>query len=84
MFLEHEPHTLPRAGAVDSQSVSASQQETLSGVMARLSERVGQRRVLVKPCFQDFDRSATHPPPIHVIIHLQTGAHIHVHYHLIK
>ena len=49
---------LPRVGAVDwsSGEVTEEQQKTLEAAMYRLREQVAQRRVLAKPCFQDFDR----------------------------
>ena len=51
-----KPCLLP-VGAVDfSATASSEQQSMLSAVMTRLSQRVSQRRILVKPCFQDFDR----------------------------
>ena len=49
---EHTPLALCRAGATVVQD-----KELLDNVMGRLRERAGQRRVLAKPCFQDFDRS---------------------------
>ena len=33
--------------------------EVLEKALHRMSERVQQRRVLTKPCFQDFDKSVT-------------------------
>lgn len=51
------PPSLPRLGAVDFPSAAGEeQQRVLEGVMFRLRERVGHRRVLAKPCFQDFDK----------------------------
>ena len=49
---------LPRVGAVDwsSGEVTEEQKRTLEAAMYRLREQVAQRRVLAKPCFQDFDR----------------------------
>ena len=48
---------LPRLGAVDfSSTASTGEKEVLEAVMFRLRERVNQRRVLAKPCFQDFDK----------------------------
>ena len=48
---------LPRLGAVDfSSTASPGEKEMLEAVMFRLRERVNQRRVLAKPCFQDFDK----------------------------
>jgi len=49
--------TLPHLGAVDfSSTASPGEKEMLEVVMFRLRERVNQRRVLAKPCFQDFDK----------------------------
>jgi len=49
--------TLPRLGAADfSSTASPGEKEMLEAVMFRLRERVNQRRVLAKPCFQDFDK----------------------------
>ena len=51
------PPSLPRLGAVDFPSAAGEEeQRVLEGVMFRLRERVGHRRVLAKPCFQDFDK----------------------------
>ena len=36
--------------------VSDDDKQSLEEVMFTLSEKVKQRRVLVKPCFEDFDR----------------------------
>ena len=49
---------LPRVGAMDwsSGEVTEEQKRTLEAAMYRLREQVAQRRVLAKPCFQDFDR----------------------------
>ena len=48
---------IPRLGAVDfSSTASPAEKETLEAVMFRLRERANQRRVLAKPCFQDFDK----------------------------
>ena len=48
---------LPRLGAMDFSSTSSpAEKETLKAVMFRLRERANQRRVLAKPCFQDFDK----------------------------
>ncbi len=53
------PSLLP-VGAVDFPSeASEGERETLEGAVFRLRERISQRRVLVKPCFQDFDRYAS-------------------------
>ena len=48
---------LPRVGAVDwsGGEVTEEEQKTLEAAMYRLREQVAQRRVLAKPCFQDFD-----------------------------
>jgi len=48
--------TLPCLGAVDFSTASAGEKEILETVMSRVRERVNQRRVLAKPCFQDFDK----------------------------
>jgi len=49
--------TLLRLGEVDiSSTASAGEKEILETVMFRVRERVNQRRVLAKPCFQDFDK----------------------------
>ena len=36
--------------------MTEEEQKTLEAAMYRLREQVAQRRVLAKPCFQDFDR----------------------------
>ena len=45
-------------GAVDCSGgeVTEEEQKTLEAAMYRLREQVAQRRVLTKPCFQDFDK----------------------------
>ncbi len=52
---EQTPLALCRAGATVVSSTP--DKELLDNVMGRLRERASQRRVLAKPCFQDFDRS---------------------------
>ena len=49
---------LPRVGAVNWSGGEGTEEEqkTLEAAMYRLREQVAQRRVLTKPCFQDFDR----------------------------
>ena len=47
---------LLREGAVDFNTTSSDQKVMFEEVMHRLRERASQRRVLAKPCFQDFDR----------------------------
>ena len=52
-----ESTPLPRPGAVDfSATAGEDDSEVLEEALQRLSDRVEQRRVLTKPCFQDFDR----------------------------
>ena len=61
---------LPRVGAVDwsSGEVTEEQQKTLEAAMYRLREQVAQRRVLAKPCFQDFDRCVCVCARVHVCV----------------
>ena len=40
--------------------VGESESEVLEKALHRLRDRVQQRRVLTKPCFQDFDKCCTH------------------------
>jgi Ca2+-binding EF-hand superfamily protein len=48
---------LPRPGAVDfATTIGEGEGEVLEKALHRMSERVQQRRVLTKPCFQDFDK----------------------------
>lgn len=47
---------LPQPGAVDFSATVGDDCELLEKALHRLSDRVEQRRVLTKPCFQDFDR----------------------------
>ena len=44
-------------GGVDFKTLATDhQKEVLHTVIQRLKDRVSQRRILVKPCFQDFDK----------------------------
>eukprot|EP00731_Ephydatia_muelleri_P005665 Em0002g1841a len=56
---DHQDHLLqlPPLGATDFAAMATNPEKSLlDGVLFRLSERVCQKRILVKPCFQDFDR----------------------------
>lgn len=46
----------PKPGTMDWQFASPEHKQLVEETMSRLRERVDQRRVLLKPVFQDFDR----------------------------
>ncbi|XP_062506736.1 uncharacterized protein LOC134183259 [Corticium candelabrum] len=48
--------TVTRLGERDWRDVSERERDVLEGALIRLREKTRQRRVLTKPCFQDFDR----------------------------
>ncbi len=41
---------------IPAQGHDAQQSTALLEVMKRLKQRITQRRIFIKPCFQDFDR----------------------------
>ena len=47
---------VPKPGTVDWTFASEEHREFYNQIMDRLRARVNQRRVLVKPVFQDFDK----------------------------
>lgn len=51
-------YTLPATGSVDFISEATDEQKALlHSALDRLRDQINQKRILVKPCFQDFDRS---------------------------
>ena len=51
-------YTLPATGSVDFMSEATDEQKALlQSALDRLRDQINQKRILVKPCFQDFDRS---------------------------
>ena len=50
-------YTLPPTGSVDFITEATDEQKTLlQSTLDRLREKINQKRLLVKPCFKDFDR----------------------------
>ena len=50
-------YTLPPTGSVDFITEATDEQKTLlQSTLDRLREQINQKRLLVKPCFKDFDR----------------------------
>ena len=47
---------VPKPGTYDWAGASDEHRGSLTGIMDRLRQRANQRRVLMKPVFQDFDR----------------------------
>ena len=48
----------PKVGALDwEKDIQEKEKDLFEAVMYRLREQVTQRRILAKPCFQDFDKS---------------------------
>ena len=63
--LEQEPTTavppqeifrVPKPGTVDWEQVTDEHSDLYESTMTRIRSRVEQRRILLKPVFQDFDR----------------------------
>ena len=51
-----ENYIMNKPGKINWETVNESRRDILDSVMARMRETAKQRRVLAKPCFQDFDR----------------------------
>ena len=47
---------MPKPGTMDWQNASEEHMAEVERIMQRLRQRANQRRVLLKPNFQDFDR----------------------------
>eukprot|EP00795_Rhopilema_esculentum_P008232 gene8232-14169_t len=47
---------MQKPGTINWESTSAEKRQILDSAMSRMRETAKQRRVLAKPCFQDFDR----------------------------
>lgn len=50
-----EVYLVEKPGTLDWSQVPDEMIQTVSDALARMIQRVEQRRVLIKPCFQDFD-----------------------------
>jgi len=51
-----ETYHMPKPGATDWTTVNKDKQMELDDVMQKMRLKTNQRRILAKPCFQDFDR----------------------------
>eukprot|EP00111_Clytia_hemisphaerica_P009000 TCONS_00026380-protein len=51
-----ETYHMPKPGATDWTTVNKDKQMELDDVMQKMRWKTNQRRILAKPCFQDFDR----------------------------
>lgn len=47
---------MPKRGTTDWSQVSAGEQEKFDQVMEKMRQKTNNRRILTKPCFQDFDK----------------------------
>lgn len=53
---QSEVFRVPKPGTVNWEGASQDHLNLVAETMNRLQQKVNQRRILCKPCFQDFDR----------------------------